>query len=35
MCPIHNRFLAEHDYGAEAMARHRRSSNGTFEASSF
>jgi hypothetical protein len=33
MCPMHNRFLAEHDYGAEAMSRHRRSANGTSEAS--
>jgi hypothetical protein len=24
----HNSYLAEHDYGREAMARHRRSSNG-------
>lgn len=25
MCPPHNEWLAEHDYGKEAMARHRRS----------
>jgi len=25
MCPVHNQYLGEHDYGREAMARHRRS----------
>jgi hypothetical protein len=34
ICPMHNRFLAEHDYPTEAMAKYRRSSNGTFEARS-
>jgi len=24
MCRAHNNYLAEHDYGREAMARHRR-----------
>jgi hypothetical protein len=28
MCHAHNSYLAEHDYGREAMARHRRPSNG-------
>jgi 5-methylcytosine-specific restriction endonuclease McrA len=28
MCHAHNSYLAEHDYGREAMARDRRSSNG-------
>jgi len=23
MCPVHNQYLGEHDYGREAMARHR------------
>jgi hypothetical protein len=23
MCPAHNQYLADHDYGREAMARHR------------
>jgi hypothetical protein len=25
MCPAHNQYLADHDYGKKAMARHRRS----------
>ena len=28
MCPTHNRFLAEQDYGEAVMPRHRRSGNG-------
>jgi hypothetical protein len=29
MCPSHNRLLAEHDYGADAMARHRAAGRGS------
>jgi hypothetical protein len=27
MCPTHNQYLADHDYGKHAMARHRCSGN--------
>ena len=27
MCPAHNQYLADHDYGRDAMARHRRSTH--------
>jgi hypothetical protein len=29
VCPSHNRLLAEHDYGADAMARHRAPGRGS------
>ena len=32
MCRAHNNYLAEHDYGREAMARHRGSGNRVSEA---
>ena len=32
MCRAHNNYLAEHDYGREAMARHRGSENRVSEA---
>ena len=32
MCRAHNNYLAEHDYGREAIARHRRSGNQASEA---
>ena len=32
MCRAHNTYLAEHDYGREVMARHRRSGNRVSEA---